>query len=246
MSLRPESSWLVVAGGAAPCRLVAQPEQDIVVQGPQGGAARRGGCRSVPWTRPRRVVWEVLTDYAHMAQFISNIALQRRRGDGRQRIARAPEGEGVAGPADGVVRHPPRSRARAAERDPLAPHQRRLQDFRFHDSNRRDRDGVHIVNSGRYTPKMWVPPKIGPAVIEAETQRQFGEIRAEILRRSAMLRPQSGSVGTRGRPGGAAACRNGDQGACRRRMRMSMMSAPSGDFSRFWLSTRTTSGLAIA
>jgi uncharacterized membrane protein YGL010W len=42
---------------------------------------------------------------------------------------------------------------------------------------------------GRYTPNMWVPPIIGPALITAETQKQFGEIRAEILRRSAMARP---------------------------------------------------------
>jgi hypothetical protein len=48
-----------------------------------------------------------------------------------------------------------------------------------------DVDGlVHIVNSGRYTPKIWVPPVIGPALIEAETRKQFGEIRTEILRRS--------------------------------------------------------------
>jgi hypothetical protein len=43
---------------------------------------------------------------------------------------------------------------------------------------------VHIVNSGRYTPKMWVPPVVGPALIEAETRKQFAEIRTEILRRS--------------------------------------------------------------
>ena len=33
-------------------------------------------------------------------------------------------------------------------------------------------------NSGRYTPNMWVPPIIGPALIEAETRKQFGEIRS--------------------------------------------------------------------
>jgi hypothetical protein len=38
---------------------------------------------------------------------------------------------------------------------------------------------------------MWVPPYVGPAVIEAETQKQFGEIRTEILRRSALVRPQT-------------------------------------------------------
>jgi len=36
-------------------------------------------------------------------------------------------------------------------------------------------------------PDMWVPPFIGPAMIEAETKKQFGEIRAEILRRNAAL-----------------------------------------------------------
>ncbi len=45
-------------------------------------------------------------------------------------------------------------------------------------------DGVlHIINSGSYTPKLWVPPGIGPALIEVETRKQYGEIRAEILRR---------------------------------------------------------------
>jgi hypothetical protein len=43
---------------------------------------------------------------------------------------------------------------------------------------------VHVVNSGRYTPRVWVPPLIGIALIEAETRKQFGEIRAEMLRRS--------------------------------------------------------------
>src|SRR5205823_13872396 len=66
--------------------------------------------------------------------------------------------------------------------------------------------GVHIVNNGRYTPNLWVPPLIGPAIIEAETQKQYGEIRAEILRRSAMLRPQPLSEGTtRGPTSGEAA-----------------------------------------
>jgi hypothetical protein len=48
---------------------------------------------------------------------------------------------------------------------------------------------LHIVNSGRYMPNLWVPPFIGPALIEAETQKQFGEFRTEILRRNAAVRP---------------------------------------------------------
>jgi hypothetical protein len=41
---------------------------------------------------------------------------------------------------------------------------------------------------------MWVPPWIGPAVIESETRSQFGEIRAEILRRSARQSSPAGST----------------------------------------------------
>ncbi len=48
---------------------------------------------------------------------------------------------------------------------------------------------LHIVNVGRYQPNLWIPPIIGPALIRAETQKQFGEIRAEILRRTALTHP---------------------------------------------------------
>ena len=48
-----------------------------------------------------------------------------------------------------------------------------------------DLDGVvHIANTGRYTPNVWVPPLIGPALIEGETRRQYAEIRSEIVRRA--------------------------------------------------------------
>jgi len=48
-----------------------------------------------------------------------------------------------------------------------------------------ERDGVtHVTHAGSYTPSMWVPPGIGPSLIEAETRKQYGEIRAEILKRA--------------------------------------------------------------
>ena len=43
---------------------------------------------------------------------------------------------------------------------------------------------VHILHTGTYTPSTWVPPVVGTALIEAETRKQYGEIRAEILRRA--------------------------------------------------------------
>jgi len=54
---------------------------------------------------------------------------------------------------------------------------------------------VHILNSGRFIPNMWVPPLIGPPIIAAETRKQFGEIRTEILRRQT-LAAAAGSMPT--------------------------------------------------
>jgi hypothetical protein len=53
-----------------------------------------------------------------------------------------------------------------------------------------DGDAIHILNSGRFIPEVWVPPVIGPAVIEAETRKQFEEIRSEIRRRAGRLSSQ--------------------------------------------------------
>jgi hypothetical protein len=37
----------------------------------------------------------------------------------------------------------------------------------------------HIINRGRYVPKAWIPPLIGPAVIEGQTRKQFEDIGVE-------------------------------------------------------------------
>ena len=144
-----------------------------------------------PVDAPRLVVWEVLTDYDHMAQFLSNL-----------------EYSGVTGGADtllrihqkGSVGRGPLTFAFENIRDiELVPHRaihsRSLSgDLKASDFTTRivEVAGVlHIVNSGRYTPGVWIPPFIGPAVIEAEIRKQFGEVRREILRRSALIGPRS-------------------------------------------------------
>ena len=49
---------------------------------------------------------------------------------------------------------------------------------------------VHILHTGKYTPSMWVPPIVGPSLIEQETRKQYGEIRNEILRRAKAAAPR--------------------------------------------------------
>jgi hypothetical protein len=46
-----------------------------------------------------------------------------------------------------------------------------------------DGDGTLIVNHGEFTPNFTLPPILGVQFIEAETRKQFGELRDEMLRR---------------------------------------------------------------
>jgi hypothetical protein len=46
-----------------------------------------------------------------------------------------------------------------------------------------DGDGTLIVNHGEFIPNFTLPPIIGVQFIEAETRKQFGELRDEMLRR---------------------------------------------------------------
>ena len=51
--------------------------------------------------------------------------------------------------------------------------------------------GVRIHHHGSYVPKSWIPPLIGPAMIEAETRRQYEQFLAEIDRREGGHKPEA-------------------------------------------------------
>jgi hypothetical protein len=163
----------------------ASADQDIVVH-----VVKDGPNISVdvdcPVDAPRSVVWNVLTDYDHMAQFVSNLefsGVEDRSGD----VLRVHQkGKASRGPLTLSF-----DNVREVELVPLLEIRSRLisGDMKASEFTTRIVNGatrLHIVNTGRYTPNLWVPPIIGPALIGAETRKQFGEIRAEILRRTAM------------------------------------------------------------
>jgi len=137
-----------------------------------------------PVAAPVAIVWNVLVDYDHMARFISNCEtsiVQKRDGE---RLIVYQKGKATRGPLafafenlreiDVVPFRKIRSRVISGD----------LKTSEFTTRIVDEGNVVHIVNSGRYTPRVWVPPLVGPALIAAETRKQFSEIRAEILRRS--------------------------------------------------------------
>ena len=169
---------LPASGRAAPA-----DNSDIVVHVTKNGPMI-GVDVDCPVQAPLAVVWDVLVDYDHMAEFISNLEtsiVRKRDGD---RLIVYQKGKASRGPLT-----LPFESAREIQLVPYREIRSQLVsgDLKASEFTTRivdEGDGLHIVNSGRYVPKLWVPPLIGPALIEAETRKQFGEIRAEVLRRS--------------------------------------------------------------
>ena len=165
----------------------AQPatgDQDIQVDVQKNGAELtvRVDC---PVKAPAALVWEVLTDYDNMAGFLTNLEVSNvvtRDGDRLQVFQKGRASRGLLSFAFENLRE--------IHLVPFTEIRSRLIKGNMQTSEFTTRvvdDGtqVHILNNGRFVPNVWVPPVIGPSVIEAETRKQFDEIRAEILRRNA-------------------------------------------------------------
>ena len=177
--------WLVACWPAAlsVSSWAATADAEIVVHAKKDGAevVVEVDC---PVHAPVLTVWDVLTDYDNMSTFISNLQYSSIQGRVDNVLKVRQSGKATRGPLSITF-----DNVREVELRPFTEVRSRLisGDLKASAFTTRlvDVDGlVHIINSGRYTPKLWVPPLIGPALIEAETRKQFGEIRTEILRRS--------------------------------------------------------------
>jgi hypothetical protein len=160
-------------------------DQDIQVHVKKDGAEIAVDV-DVPVNASLAVAWEVLTDYDHMTEFITNLQSSNVQARDGQTLQVYQKGKAERGLLSITFEN-----VREVQLVPYQEIRSRLISGDLKASQFTTRvvdDGtlIHIINSGRYTPKIWVPPIIGPALIEAETRKQFGEIRGEILRRNAL------------------------------------------------------------
>ena len=183
----PHPAFLLIAAllaATASGGFAAMPSEEIAVAVEQQGEeiVVHVDC---PVRAPHALVWEVLTDYDHMPRFVTNLhvsEVRARDGDTLQVFQR---GSASRGPLSFSFENLREIR--------LVPQQEirsrlisgTLKSSEFTTRVVDDGASVHILNSGRFVPDVWVPPVIGPALIQAETRKQFEEIRAEILRRMA-------------------------------------------------------------
>lgn len=190
-SARRIFALVALAVAVSPCAgAPSEPDQGIADQDIEVHAKKNGQEVIVdvdcPVNAPLAIAWEVLTDYDHMAEFLSDVqssSVQERQGLMLQVYQKGRAARGLLSITFENLREVelvPYSeiRSRLVRGDLLAS--------TFTTRVIADGVQVRIVHSGRYTPKIWVPPLIGPALIEAETRKHFGELRSEIVRRSAL------------------------------------------------------------
>lgn len=183
MDRRPARASALLAlllGGA----LQAQPvDVQVVLQ--DGGKVVLDVNASV--AAPREQVWAVLTDYEHMAGFVSNLKSSAVIGHDGPLLQVEQSGEA----RHGLLRFAFHS-VRAVEL--VAPQEIRSHlvsgDFKSYEATTRitAQDAGHSLISfhGEYVPNRWVPPGLGPSLIKSETGKQYDELIAEILRRNAV------------------------------------------------------------
>ena len=129
-------------------------------------------------------VWAVLTDYDNMASFLSVLkhsSIQRRS---PEQLEVAQVAQTSVGPFSFTA-----ASLRAIELTPMREIRTRLisGDFLSFDSRttlQHDERGTLVSAHSEYTPKAWLPPLLGPSVIESETKKQYAQLLAEVARRA--------------------------------------------------------------
>ncbi|TMG86911.1 MAG: hypothetical protein E6H74_02340 [Betaproteobacteria bacterium] len=129
--------------------------------------------------------WNVMTDYDNMSKFVSNLLSSRILGREGNTLSVEQKGKASRGPLT-ISFENVREIVLTPQRE---VHSRLVSgDLKASEFTTRviDRGAfTQIINHGEFIPNIWVPPVIGPALIEAETRKQFQELRLEILRRKA-------------------------------------------------------------
>jgi carbon monoxide dehydrogenase subunit G len=133
---------------------------------------------------PPEQVWQVLTDYDHMAEFFPNLRSSKVIGrvNGRTTIEQK-----------GVVSYGPLSVPFSSLREIELKPYTEIRSRAVGGSVKRGMavttltpvgNSTEIIYHSESEPNVWVPPGIGPKFIRDETRAQFESLRREILKRS--------------------------------------------------------------
>jgi uncharacterized protein YndB with AHSA1/START domain len=178
------SLGIPLALAQAPLRADVQDASDILVHVKKNGANIVVDVEMVVQASPL-TTWDVLTDYDHMAQFVGNVQSSKITDRKGNTLVVAQK----SGTEFGLLKFS-FDNVREVE---LVPHSEIRSnlisgDMKSSAFTTRIMSGgagvTRVLNHGEFVPTMWVPPVIGTAFLEAETRRQFHELRNEIMRRT--------------------------------------------------------------
>jgi hypothetical protein len=131
------------------------------------------------------IAWAVLTDYEHMARYVSAVKSSSARHTGPHTLEVDQVVETRVAFMDIKV-----SSVRTVELTPPREVRSKLLrgDFKRYEFvtriEPRPGGGTLITHHGEYVPTSWLPPMIGPAVIRQQTEQQYRELIAEMQRRA--------------------------------------------------------------
>ncbi len=134
---------------------------------------------------PPKLAWDVLTDFNHMSNFISNVTFSSITEQHGNTLQVAQKGAANSGPLSFSF-----NSIRAIE---LKPFERitshvisgSMKKLDGTTTLRAEGNGTRVVYHADSIPDTYVPPLIGPKFIESETRHQFEEMRIEMMRRRA-------------------------------------------------------------
>ena len=169
----------------APAQADTPDPQDIAISVVRHGKSIDVDVEFVVKATPQEV-WDVLTDYDHMSEFVSNVAISRIVGRADDRLEVAQTSRLSYGPFNFRFNN-----VRELEFEPLREIRAKIvsgdmKTSAFTTRLSAEGDSTRLSNRGRFLQDRWIPPLIGPAVLEAELRKQFSEYRVEILRRKAL------------------------------------------------------------
>ena len=133
-----------------------------------------------------KLAWEVLTDFNHMSNFISNVKFSSITSQQGSKLQVAQKGAAKRGPMSfsfNSVREIELQPIQKITSHVISGSMKKLDGVT---TLRADGNGSRIVYHADSIPDTYVPPVIGPKFIENETRNQFQEMRAEMVRRAGM------------------------------------------------------------
>lgn len=166
----------------------AAPEDPVHVVVQKDGDALWVNSDAVVHASPQEV-WAVMTDFDHMARFISNLRSSKVVSQKDNAVVVAQTGRASAGLLSFDFES-----VREMELKPFTQIRSRqlsgsMASFDGTTVLRQEGELTRIESRVRAVPGTWVPPFIGKRFIESETREQFSELLAEIARRQGVVKP---------------------------------------------------------